>query len=56
MPDSGAGNLRSRFAAIDARLDAAATPAEREALKVDIVSLFKQVEAQIAICPCSRTT
>src|SRR5688572_11421452 len=48
MPDGKAGGLRSRFAAIDARLDAAATPAEREALKGDIVSLFKQVEAQIA--------
>jgi tetratricopeptide (TPR) repeat protein len=48
MPDSGAGDLRSRYAAINARLDAAATPAERDALKGDIVSLFKQLEAQIA--------
>ena len=48
MPDGKAGGLRSRYAAIDARLDAAATPAEREALKGDIVSLFKQVEAEIA--------
>jgi len=47
MPDGGTADLRARRAAIDARLDAAATPAEREALKGEIVSLFKQVEAQI---------
>jgi tetratricopeptide (TPR) repeat protein len=47
MPDGGSGDLRARRAAIDARLDAAATPAEREALKGEIVSLFKQVEAQL---------
>jgi tetratricopeptide (TPR) repeat protein len=40
-------DLRNRHAAIEARLDAATTPAEREALKGDIVALFKQVEAQI---------
>ena len=48
MPDSGSADLRSRHAAISARLDAATTPAEREALKVEIVALFKQVEAQMA--------
>src|SRR5687767_3907981 len=47
MPDGVAGDLRARRAAIDARLDAAATPGERDALKSEIVSLFKQVEAQI---------
>jgi tetratricopeptide (TPR) repeat protein len=47
MPEGGTGDLRARRAAIDARLDAASTPAEREALKGEIVSLFKQVEAQI---------
>src|SRR5688500_5079112 len=47
MPDGGPGDLRARRAAIDARLDAAATAAEREALKGEIVGLFKQVEAQI---------
>jgi tetratricopeptide (TPR) repeat protein len=47
MPDGGTADLRARRAAIDARLDAATTPAEREALKGEIVSLFKQVEAQI---------
>src|SRR5687767_15829428 len=48
MPDGAAADLRSRHAAIEARLDAAATAAEREALKGDIVSLFKQIEAEIA--------
>lgn len=47
MPDGGTADLRARGAAIDARLDAATTPAEREALKGEIVSLFKQVEAQL---------
>ena len=48
MPDSGSADLRSRHAAISARLDAATTPAEREALKGEIVALYKQVEAQMA--------
>lgn len=48
MPDGGTADLRARGAAIDARLDAATTPAEREALKGEIVSLFKQVEAQLS--------
>src|ERR671919_783485 len=47
MPDGSTRDLRARHAAIEARLDAATTPAEREALKGDIVTLFKQVEAQI---------
>jgi tetratricopeptide (TPR) repeat protein len=48
MPEGGTADLRARGAAIHARLDAATTPAEREALKGEIVSLFKQVEAQLA--------
>ncbi len=47
MPDGGVRDLRARHAAIEARLDAATTPAERDALKGDIVTLFKQVEAEI---------
>lgn len=47
MPDRSNGDLRARYAAIDARLDSAGTQAERDALKIEIVSLFKQVEAQI---------
>ncbi|MDQ4080668.1 MAG: tetratricopeptide repeat protein [Gemmatimonadota bacterium] len=48
MSEGSTRDLRARHAAIEARLDAATTPAEREALKGDIVTLFKQVEAQIA--------
>ena len=47
MADGSTRDLRARYAAIEARLDAATTPAERDALKGDIVTLFKQVEAQI---------
>jgi tetratricopeptide (TPR) repeat protein len=48
MADGGPAELRKRRAGIEARLDAASTPAEREALKSDIVGLFKEVEAHIA--------
>jgi tetratricopeptide (TPR) repeat protein len=48
MADARHNGLRSVYAAIDARLDAATSPAEREALKGEIVTLFKQVEAQIS--------
>ena len=39
---------RARHAAIAARLDAMATQAEREAVKADIVALYKGIEQQIA--------
>jgi tetratricopeptide (TPR) repeat protein len=48
MPDGGSQALRARRSAIDARLDAATTPAERDALKGEIVALFKELETQIA--------
>lgn len=48
MPDERVNGLRGTYAAIDARLTESATPAEREALKAEIVTLFKTVEAQIA--------
>ena len=38
---------RARHAAIAARLDAMASPAEREAVKADIVALYKTIEQQI---------
>jgi tetratricopeptide (TPR) repeat protein len=38
---------RARHAAIAARLDTMASPAEREAVKADIVALYKGVEQQI---------
>ncbi len=47
MADSVADG-RARHAAIAARLDAMATQAERDAVKADIVALYKSVEHQIA--------
>ncbi|MGQ0714064.1 MAG: tetratricopeptide repeat protein [Gemmatimonadaceae bacterium] len=47
MADGSSTDLRARHAAIEARLDSTKTSAEREALKGDIVALFKQLEAQI---------
>ena len=48
MPDVGLAELRARHAAIERRLDDAMTPAEREALKGEIVALFRSVEQQMA--------
>jgi tetratricopeptide (TPR) repeat protein len=39
---------RSRCEAIDAKLDAGVAPSEREAVKSEIITLFKAVEAQLA--------
>lgn len=49
MPDDGAAltQLRSQYAALDARLGAAAGAAEREALKREIGLLYRSVEQQI---------
>jgi tetratricopeptide (TPR) repeat protein len=47
MPDSKALNFRDRFAALDARLDAGLAPNERDAAKVEIFTLFKQVEQEL---------
>ena len=47
MADSVADG-RARHAAIAARLEAMATPAERDVVKADIVALYKTVEQQIA--------
>lgn len=40
--------LRGQFQEIEGRLSAAAQPAEREALKRDIIALFKQVDAGLS--------
>ena len=48
MADSPAADRRARFAALEARLDAPTAAAERDALKGDIVGLFKQVERDVA--------
>ncbi|HEX6535389.1 MAG TPA: tetratricopeptide repeat protein [Gemmatimonadaceae bacterium] len=47
MADADAGTLRQRHAAIEARLDASAAGGEREAIKADIIALYKQVEQEI---------
>jgi tetratricopeptide (TPR) repeat protein len=48
MADEGTGALRARLAELEARLAAPTLPpAERDALKVEIVALFKHVEAEI---------
>src|SRR5687768_1884978 len=48
MPDVGPAELRARHAAIEQRLEGAMTPADREALKAEIVALFRAVEQQMA--------
>jgi hypothetical protein len=48
MADGGPAGLRARRAAIEARLDAATSSAEREALKGEIIGLFKEVESHLA--------
>ena len=40
--------LRVQFQAIEARLGTTAEPADREALKRDIIALFKQVDAALS--------
>ena len=44
----GPGGLRERYASIDARLDGEGAGPARQALKGEIVSLFKAVEHEIA--------
>jgi tetratricopeptide (TPR) repeat protein len=48
MSDQSLGGLRSQFQAIEARLDSVAQPADREAVKRDIIALFKRVDAALA--------
>ena len=48
MPEVEVGTLRARYAAIEERLEGATAAAERDAIKADIIALFKQVEQEIA--------
>ena len=43
MADTDAATFRARHAAIEARLDAATAASERDAIKGEIIALFKQV-------------
>ena len=47
MTDTTPAAFRARFKEIDGRLSAAASPAEREAVKRDIIALFKGVDASL---------
>ncbi|MFL5578464.1 MAG: tetratricopeptide repeat protein [Gemmatimonadaceae bacterium] len=48
MADGGTGALRARQAALAVRLTAPAAGAERDALKAEIIALYKGVEQEIA--------
>src|SRR6476469_10175930 len=47
MADTEAGACRARYAAIEARLEGATAASERDEIKADIISLFKQVESEL---------
>jgi len=48
MADSDAGDVRARYAALSARLEAATASTDKAALKADIIELFRGVEREIA--------
>ena len=48
MSDETLASYKAKYAAIDSRLDAGLSDAERPAVKTEIVTLFKSVEAQLA--------
>src|SRR5918911_743319 len=48
MADAESGTLRGRYAAIDARLDGSGSDADRDAIKAEIIALFKEVDQEIA--------
>lgn len=48
MSDQPLGALRSQLQAIEARLGTAAQPADRDAVKRDIIALFKRVDGALA--------
>ena len=48
MAETEAATFRARYAAIEARLEAATAAAERDEIKGEIISLFKQVEVEVA--------
>ena len=48
MPDEAAAALRQRHDAIASRLDSAASATERDAIKAEIITLYKETEQQIS--------
>ena len=47
MAETEAATFRARYAAIEARLEAATAAGERDEIKGEIISLFKQVEVEL---------
>ena len=47
MAETEAATFRSRYASIEARLDGATAATERDDIKAEIISLFKQVEGEV---------
>ena len=48
MPDAPSGDVRARYAALVARLDAADASTDKAALKTDIIELIRTVDREIA--------
>ena len=48
MADETYASFKAHYTAIDAKLEAGLAPEERSQVKVEIVSLFKSLEAQVA--------
>ena len=48
MPDAPRPDLRAWYAAIEQRLDAGISPADRDAVKAEIVALFRGVEQEMS--------
>ncbi len=48
MPDTRPADYRARVAALDARLEAGLAAGDRDAVKAEIITLFKAVEADLA--------
>ena len=54
MPDEAAAALRQRHDAIASRLDSAASATERDAIKAEIITLYKETEQQISALSALR--
>jgi hypothetical protein len=48
MADQCDASLRERYQAIEQRLEAAAAPRDRDAIKAEIIALFRSVEQETA--------
>jgi len=54
MADGGPAALRGRYASVEARLGGPTAAAERDAIKAEIVALYKSVEQEIATLSTMR--